>query len=425
VGSLALRILAEHSGVGAVEPGEIVYARVDKVMINDVTGPMALSVLADADAEDLVNPEKVEVHVVMDHYSPPHNWDSANAHRRLRDFARKHRCVLHDVGSGVAHQLLAEGIVKPGDLVVGADSHTLTYGALSSFATGIGSSEAAYAMATGELWFKAPEPLYVEVRGRFHAGVTGKDLALYLLKVLGPVGALYRSVEFVGSSLRHVSMPDKLTVANMMVEAGAKTAIFPYDDVTEYWLRMHGVMPERMWRELTLDPGGPADIEVDLSELEPLIAEPPMPTRVRRVTDLEGTEVDLVFVGSCTNGRYEDMVALARLLKGRRVRTRLIVIPASVKVLKQMTSEGVLNTLLEAGAVIGVPGCGPCFGAHMGVAGDGEVVVSTANRNFPGRAGPPTAKVYLASPYTAAAAALTGRITDPRPLLTEHEWTCL
>jgi len=414
--SLVLKILANHTEADIIEPGDIIYAKIDKVLINDVTGPMALQILAETGAEKLVSSKKVQIHIALDHYSPAHNWDSANAHRELRTFANKHNCILHEVGSGIAHQLLVEGIIKPGELIVGADSHTTTYGALATFATGIGSSEAAYVMATGKLWFKVPEPLYIKINGKFSIGVAGKDLALYLLKILGPTGALYRSIEFMSSNLEHIGIHDRLTVSNMMVEAGAKTAIFPYDNNTKIWLQRHGITPNKSWKKLSLEPNTKADIEINLSTLEPLIAEPPMPTKIKHVSDLEGTEVDQVFFGSCTNGRYEDMKILAKFLKGRKAKTRLIVIPASIRILRRMTSEGILTILLDAGAVVGVPGCGPCFGAHMGVAGDHEVVVSTANRNFPGRAGPPTAKIYLTSPYTAAATAITGKITDPRPL---------
>ncbi len=415
--SLALKILAKHAGLKRLEPGDLVYARVDKVMVNDVTGPVALKVLRETGAEKLVGAKKVEIYAVLDHYSPAHNWDAANAHIELRKFSKQHRCVFFDVGLGIAHQLLVEGIVKPGELIVGADSHTITYGALAAFATGIGSSEAAYVMATGELWFKVPEPLYIRLTGKFKPSVASKDLALHLLGEMGPEGALYCSVEFFGEGLRSLDLSDRLTVANMMVEAGAKTAIFPYDNETETWLLSYGVKPDRKWRELKLESNIEANMEVNLSDIEPLISEPPMPTRVRHVADLEGTIVDQVFVGSCTNGRYKDILILARLLKGKKVKTRLIVIPASMRILKRIAYEGILSILVEAGAIVGVPGCGPCFGAHMGVLGDYEVMVSTANRNFPGRAGPPSAKVYLASPYTAAATAITGTITDPRPLI--------
>ena len=417
--SLALKILSKHSGEERVEPGDIVYAKVDKVMVNDVTGALALKILRETGAEKLVGKRKTEIYIVFDHYSPAHNWDAANSHAELRFFSRKYGCKLFDIGYGIAHQILVEGIVKPGELIVGADSHTITYGALASFSTGIGSSEAAYVMATGELWFKAPEPLFVKIIGNFGISVTAKDLALYLLKEFGSEGALYRSVEFFGEGLRNLDVNDRLTVSNIMVEAGAKTAIFPYDNETEAWLRRYGVRVEDEWGELKIEVSDVESMCVNLSALEPLVSAPPKPVNVKHVGDLEGTPVDQVFVGSCTNGRFKDIVALARIVKGRKVKTRLIVIPASLRTLKRMIDEEVLKVLVEAGAIIGVPGCGPCFGAHMGVLGEGEVMVSTANRNFPGRAGPPSAKVYLASPYTAAVAAITGQITDPRPYVRE------
>ncbi|MEM1620280.1 MAG: aconitase/3-isopropylmalate dehydratase large subunit family protein [Fervidicoccaceae archaeon] len=413
--SLALSILSSHSGDRRVEPGDLVVARVDAVLLNDVTGPLALDVLEETGALEARRDRGPRVYVVFDHYAPAHNWDAAKNHRRLRSLSRIWGARLYDVGAGVAHQLLAEGEVRPGELVVGADSHTITYGALASFATGVGSSEAAYAAVTGELWFRAPEPLFVELRGSFGPAVCGKDLALYLLGLLGPEGALYRSIEFFGVSLREMKMHDRLTVSNMMVEAGAKTAMFPLDEELMRYLRELGVHEE--WSAELRFEGGSRDISVELGELAPMVAAPPSPTNVKPVEELEGIEVDYVFIGSCTNGRFEDLAAAARLLKGRRVRARLLVIPASARTLSLLSKEGLLDIFLEAGAVIGVPGCGPCFGAHMGVASEGEVVISTANRNFPGRMGPPSARVYLASPLTAAASAVEGRLVDPRRLL--------
>lgn len=413
--SLALSILSSHSGDRRVEPGDLVVARVDAVLLNDVTGPLALDVLEETGALEARRDRGPRVYVVFDHYAPAHNWDAAKNHRRLRSLSRIWGARLYDVGAGVAHQLLAEGEVRPGELVVGADSHTITYGALASFATGVGSSEAAYAAVTGELWFRAPEPLFVELRGSFGPAVCGKDLALYLLGLLGPEGALYRSIEFFGDSLREMKMHDRLTVSNMMVEAGAKTAMFPLDEELMRYLRELGVHEE--WSAELRFEGGSRDISVELGELAPMVAAPPSPTNVKPVEELEGIEVDYVFIGSCTNGRFEDLAAAARLLKGRRVRARLLVIPASARTLSLLSKEGLLDIFLGAGAVIGVPGCGPCFGAHMGVASEGEVVISTANRNFPGRMGPPSARVYLASPLTAAASAVEGRLVDPRRLL--------
>lgn len=419
MGSLALKILAEHAGLKRVEPGDVVVAKVDAVMVNDVTGPLAVKVLEEAGASCMVEVgrRRTRIYVVLDHYAPAHNWDAANAHKALRAFASKAGAALFDVGEGVAHQVLAEGLVKPGELVVGADSHTTTYGALAAFSMGVGSSEAAYAMATGELWFKAPEPAYVELRGSFEPPVAGKDLALKLLSVLGSSGALQKALEFYGEGSSWLSVPDRLTVANMMVEAGADVALFQYDEKLSSWLSKHGVALEELWSSLKVEPDSDPFLEVELRELEPLVAAPPLPSNVKPVADLEGTPVDQVFIGSCTNGRFEDFEAAARVLRGMKARARLVLVPASKRVLLQLLESGLLKTFLEAGAVVGPPGCGPCFGAHMGVAGDGEAVVSTANRNFPGRAGPPSAKVFLASPYTAAAAAVEGQLTDPRRLL--------
>ena len=414
--SMAEKILASHvvEGPGSPGPGDVVTARVDAVFMNDVTALLAIKVLREAGAEGLVDCRRVPGVIVFDHYAPAPTARIAWNHRVMREFAAKHGCRLYDVGEGIMHQIAVEELVKPGMLVVGADSHTITYGAVGVFATGVGSTEAAYALATGTLWFRVPEPLYYRLRGRLGEMVTGKDLVLSLLGELGGSGAIYRSVEFLGDT-EALPMSDRLTVANMMVEAGAKTAFFPVDRVAVEWLGERaagaaGLAPEP-------EPGDDVR-DVELDKVEPMVAKPFAPFNAAPVEEVEGTEVDMVFIGSCTNGRYEDLLAAARVLKGRRVHpgTRLIVTPASKRVYMRALREGVIERLLEAGAVVTPPGCGACFGAHMGVAADGEVVVSTSNRNFPGRMGGAKAMVYLASPYTAAAAAAAGRIVDPRSL---------
>ncbi len=410
--SLAERILSSHLVEGRVEPGEVVTARVDMVLMNDVTALLAAKVLRETGAERLVDCRRVPGVIVFDHYAPPSTPEHAAGHRLLRVFSRRHGCILYDVGDGVMHQLFLENHAVPGMLVVGADSHTITYGALGVFATGVGSTEAAYALVAGSLWFRVPEPLYYRVAGSLKPRVTGKDAALTLLGELGGDGALYRSVEFLGD-LRGLGIHDRATIANMMVEAGAKTALFPVDAVAERYLG------PRARRLPPPEPGSGEDVRsLDLATVEPMLALPGAPYNAAPVAEHEGVEVDMVFIGSCTNGRLEDLEAAARLLKGRRVArgTRLIVTPASRRVYREALRRGIVETLLEAGAVVTPPGCGACFGAHMGVAADGETVVSTSNRNFPGRMGGRGARVYLASPYTAAAAAATGRITDPRTL---------
>ncbi len=417
--SAAIEVLRSHMVEGPSDPGpgDVVVARVDMVLMNDVTALLAERVLRETGAAGLVDCRRVPGVIVLDHYSPAPTPEAATGHRLLRRFARERGCRLYDVGDGIMHQIALEELVEPGMLVVGADSHTITYGALGVFSTGVGSTEAAYALVTGRLWFRVPRPLYVEARGRLGDMVTGKDVALHLLGQWGGSGALYRSVEFTGD-LRGLGMSDRITIANMMVEAGAKTAIFPVDAVAEDWLRAaRGRGPAT--KPPVPSPGAGDDVEsIDLSSVEPMLALPGAPYNAAPVSEAEGTEVDMVFIGSCTNGRLEDLEAAARILRGRRVApgTRLIVTPASRRVYREALRRGILEKLHEAGAVITPPGCGACFGAHMGVAGDDEVVVSTSNRNFPGRMGSPRARVYLASPYTAAAAAATGRITDPRGL---------
>ncbi|ALL01976.1 3-isopropylmalate dehydratase large subunit [Pyrodictium delaneyi] len=422
--SLAARIIEKHAVEkprGSVEPGDIVVVEPDAVLVNDVTGLLALRVLEETGADRLIDCRRQRPRIVFafDHYSPAPTAATATGHRRLRLFAREKGCRVWDVGYGVMHQAAVEELVEPGWLVFGADSHTITYGALSVFSTGVGSTEAAYAMATGRLWLRVPEPLYIKLEGKLPEGITGKDLVLTLLGILGGDGAIYRSVEFHGPGVATLPMHDRLTVANMMVEAGAKTALFPFDDTAREWYRAtRGREPPEEARELRVEPEpGTDSLSISLAKLEPMVAKPLAPYNVAPVAEVEGEEVDQVFIGSCTNGRYEDLEAAARILKGRRARARLIVAPASRRIYRRALETGVLEILHEAGAVIAPPGCAACFGAHMGVAGDGEVVVSTSNRNFPGRMGSPSARVYLASPYTAAAAAVEGRIVDPRGLL--------
>ncbi len=414
--SMAEEILARHLVEGRVERGEIVVVKPDMVLMNDVTGLLALRVLEETGARDVADCSRAVI--VLDHYSPAPTPAAATGHRRLRMFAREKGCRLYDVGEGIMHQLALEELVWPGQLVLGADSHTITYGALSVFSTGIGSTEAAYLLVAGSIWLRVPEPLYVRLSGHLGDMVTGKDVALVLLGIFGGDGALYRSVEFIGD-VGGLRFPDRVTIANMMVEAGAKTALFPFDAEAAAWLRGvrgsdTGGRPPRPARPEE----GDEVLEVDLGAVEPMLATPGAPYNVAPLAEHEGVEVDMVFIGSCTNGRLEDLHAAARLLKGRRVApgTRLIVTPASRRIYREALRDGTLAILHEAGAVVTPPGCGACFGAHMGVAGEGEVVVSTSNRNFPGRMGAATAQVYLASPYVAAATAVVGKIADPRRL---------
>ncbi|MEM0105384.1 MAG: 3-isopropylmalate dehydratase large subunit [Zestosphaera sp.] len=416
--SITAKILARASGRDRVEVGETVVAAVDKVMIHDVTGPITLDLIDDLKAKI---PKPESLYIFLDHYSPSPSTPASNIHRRFRMFARANGVTnFFDVGEGVCHQVMVEGIVKPGEVVVGADSHTTTYGALAAFSTGIGSSEAAYAILTGRLWFKVPEPLYVRLDGMLPNYSSGKDVILSILGALGQEGANYKALEFSGPGLRTLSMSDRLTVANMSVECGAKNAIFPLDEVTIDYMRRFNTPLDLS----SLNYLRPAKVEsphlaLDLSILEPMVAKPHSPANVAPVSSVEGVRIDAAFIGSCTNGRYEDLLAAAKILKGRRISkdVRLVVTPASKEVFVRALQDGLIQILLDAGAVVTPPSCGACFGGHLGVAGDDEVVISSSNRNFIGRMGSPKAKIYLASPVTVAASALEGCIADPRRYL--------
>ncbi|MEM0297511.1 MAG: 3-isopropylmalate dehydratase large subunit [Zestosphaera sp.] len=416
--SITAKILARASGRDRVEVGETVVAAVDKVMIHDVTGPITLDLIDDLKAKI---PKPESLYIFLDHYSPSPSTSASNIHRRFRMFARANGVTnFFDVGEGVCHQVMVEGTVKPGEVVVGADSHTTTYGALAAFSTGIGSSEAAYAILTGRLWFKVPEPLYVRLDGMLPNYSSGKDVILSILGALGQEGANYKALEFSGPGLRTLSMSDRLTVANMSVECGAKNAIFPLDEVTIDYMRRFNTPLDLS----SLNYLRPAKVEsphlaLDLSILEPMVAKPHSPANVAPVSSVEGVRIDAAFIGSCTNGRYEDLLAAAKILKGRRISkdVRLVVTPASKEVFVRALQDGLIQILLDAGAVVTPPSCGACFGGHLGVAGDDEVVISSSNRNFIGRMGSPKAKIYLASPVTVAASALEGCIADPRRYL--------
>ena len=413
--TMAQKIISERVG-RAVEPGEIVAVKLDYVMAHDGTAPLAIKALAELGGK-LAHPDRVVL--VIDHTSPSPSMKISNIHSSMRRFAREQNCVFYDVGSGICHQVMVENHVLPWMIVAGADSHTCTYGALGAFGTGFGSTDIAVAMATGSIWLKVPESIKVVLEGRLRDLVTAKDAILTLLRAISSRGAIYKALEFTGSGVHTLSISSRLTIANMAVEAGAKAGIFPADEVTRMFLEEHG--RGSGFRELS--PGERAEyldeLELDLSSVEPMVAKPPNVDNVCPVSEVEGVEVDQVFIGSCTNGRLEDLKLAARILKGRRVKSgvRLIVGPASRNVYLKAAETGVLSVLVSAGATVIPPGCGPCPGRHLGILGDGEVCVSTQNRNFTGRMGNPKASIYLVSPATAAAAAVTGKITDPREVV--------
>jgi 3-isopropylmalate/(R)-2-methylmalate dehydratase large subunit len=357
--------------------------------------------------------------VFLDHAAPSQSREMSNDHILLREFAAQTGALISEVGDGVCHQLVAEALAKPGDLIIGTDSHTVTAGGLGSFACGMGSSDVAIALGLGKTWFRVPETFLIELTGKFKKGVNAKDLILYLIGKIGADGATYKALEFGGSGVANVSMPGRLTVANMAVEAGAKAGIFPADELTRRFLTEQGRPGD--YKPVMADDDAVYEktIKIKLSELEPMVAKPHTVDNVVPVKEVAGTKIQQVSIGTCTNGRIEDIKIVAKLLKGkhRHPKTRLIIAPASRAILLAATAAGYIETLLKAGAVILPPGCGSCLGLHQGVLGDGESCLSTANRNFKGRMGSPEAFVYLGNPATAAATAIKGEITDPREFL--------
>ncbi len=401
---MAVKILSEKVG-RRVSPGEIVVVNVDAVMAQDGTAPLAIKVLREMLKEEI---KAKNVAFVIDHTAPSNSAEVSALHKLMREFAKKWGIRLYDVGRGICHQvMIEEGYARPWTVVVGADSHTVTYGALGSFATGVGSTDAAIAMMSGKLWFKVPEALLFKFSGKLNNMVMGKDVILKIIADLGPHGATYMSAEFVG--VKNLSLDSRLTISNMVVEMGAKVGLMETDEKVEEFLG--GPV-----KHLKPDPDAEYkdEFEYELDKIEPMVAAPYSPANGRPVTEFEGIEVDQVFIGSCTNGRLEDLEVAARILKGKKVKTRCIVIAASNKVYLEALRKGYVQTLLEAGCVVSHSTCGPCVGAHFGVLGPNEVGLFTSNRNFKGRSGHRTSKVYLASPATAAATAATGRITDPR-----------
>ncbi len=416
MGTIAEEILAKKSGKKRVEPGEIVEAEVDYVMVNDITGLPAFQVFEKLGAEPL----REKIVLIPDHYVPNKDIPSAEQAKAMRMFARKYNIQNYfEVGrNGICHQIMIEkGFVAPGRLIVGADSHTCTYGALGAFATGIGSTEAAVVFALGKLWFKVPETMKIIVRGNLNDYVMGKDIILHIIGDIGVEGALYKAMEFYGDTIEKLSLSDRITIANMSVEAGAKAGIIPPDEKVFKYLenRVRGSY-EPVYA--TEDAEYSDVLEYDASSIEPLVAKPYLPSNVAKAKELSDVEIDQAYLGSCTNGRIEDLRIAAKILKGRKVHknVRFIVVPASKEVYMQALREGLIDIFLEANAYVSGPTCGACLGGFMGVLASGEVCISSTNRNFIGRMGHKDSKVYLANPAVVAASAVTGRITDPREL---------
>ena len=413
--TLAEKILSAKSNTEA-RAGHIVVAQVDLIFVQDSTGPLTLRQFNNTNLA-VHNPKKTLL--FLDHSAPSPDQELSNDHIFLRKFAKETGVVLSDIGDGVCHQLVAESWANPGDIILGADSHTVTTSALGAFATGMGSTDIAVAMALGKTWLRVPETIKVLVRGHWPKGVYSKDLILHLIGKIRADGATYKSLEFGGEGISALSMSERLTIANMAVEAGAKVGLFPSDKATQSYLREQG-RGER-YIPLAPDPNATYEniIEVDVSRLEPTVAKPHTVDNTTRVQELKGVGIEQVFIGTCTNGRLEDLAVAASILAGkkRHPRTRVIVAPASQKILLAALAKGYISSLVESGATIVPPGCAACLGVHQGVLGNGEACLSTSNRNFKGRMGNPEAFIYLASPATAAATAIRGEITDPREFL--------
>ncbi len=412
--TLTEKILGAKAGAAA--PGDVVVADLDLVFLQDTTGPLVVRQFRESGFTSVAKPDRAVL--FFDHAAPSPNRQLSNDHVLLRQFAQETGSVAYRVGDGVCHQLVAENFASPGDIIVGSDSHTVTAGALGAFATGMGSSDIAVALALGKTWFRVPEAFLVNLEGDFPRGVSAKDLVLYLIGKLGADGATYKALEFTGSGLANVTMSQRLTIANMAVEAGAKVGLFPSDEVTREFLVSRG--RGEKYQQISPDPDAHYErvISVNLGQLEPMVAFPHTVDNVYPVTAARGIKVQQVFLGTCTNGRLEDLAVASDILKGRQVYadTRLLVAPASREVLAQAMDMGYIQTLLGAGALILPPGCAACLGLHQGVLGDGEACLSTANRNFKGRMGNPEGLIFLASPATAASSAITGELTDPREM---------
>lgn len=415
--TMTQKILADHAGVKEVHAGELIEANVDIVMANDITGPMALPIFKQM-ADKVFDKDKVVL--VPDHFTPNKDIKSAENSKAIREFSREQGLTHHmEQGKcGVEHAILPEsGIVVAGDAVIGADSHTCTYGAIGAFSTGVGTTDIATGMATGQLWFKVPSAIKFNLHGKLPKYVSGKDVILHIIGRIGVDGALYKSMEFTGEGVKELSMADRFTICNMAIEAGAKNGIFPVDEAAVEYLDKHAKRDYKIY-EADSDAEYEEVIDVDLSAIRPTVAFPHLPGNAKTVDEIEAMDkiyIDQVVIGSCTNGRMEDLRKAAAILKGKKVadNVRVMVVPATQKIYLQCILEGILETFVEAGCAVNTPSCGPCMGGHMGVLAKGEKCVSTTNRNFVGRMGDVESLIYLASPETAAASAIAGYIANP------------
>ncbi len=417
--TMTQKILAAHAGLKEVKAGQLIKAKLDLVLGNDITTPVAIKEFRKVGKNEVFHKGKIAI--VPDHFTPNKDIKSAEQVKFIREFANEKEIEnFFEVGEmGIEHALLPEkGLVVAGDVVIGADSHTCTYGALGAFSTGIGSTDMAAGMATGEAWFKVPEAIKFNLTGKLQKWVSGKDVILHIIGMIGVDGALYKSMEFTGDGLKNLSMDDRLSMANMAIEAGAKNGIFEVDEKTIEYIKEHSTKEYTVY---TADEDAEYSkvINIDLSEIKSTVAFPHLPDNTRTIDNVGEVEIDQVVIGSCTNGRIEDIRVAAQILKGKKVhkRVRLIVFPATQKIWLQALREGLLETLVEAGAAVSTPTCGPCLGGHMGILAKGERAVATTNRNFVGRMGHPESEVYLSSPAVAAASAITGKISSPEEVM--------
>ena len=411
--TLAEKILSEHTGK-EVRAGETVVVKVDLSYAQDGTGPLAVRKILEMEFKEVYRPKKTIF--FFDHASPSPKFELSNDHTFLREFAERTGSQVSDVGWGISHQVVAESVVKPGDVVIGADSHTCTGGALGAFATGVGSTDAAVAMALGKIWLRVPETIQVIVEGKLPIGVYGKDIILHLIGKIGAAGATYKALEFTGDTIQDLEMAGRMSIANMAVEAGAKVGLFPSDEVTRNWLDR--MSRPKDFRRLFPDSDAiyETTVRINAGELKPTIACPHQVDNTKTIDEIGEVKVDQVYLGTSCNGRLEDLQIAAKILKGKKIhpKTRMIVTPGSRQVYLEALKDGTMEILIELGALAMPPGCGACVGVHEGVVGDGEICLATQPRNFKGRMGSPKSFIYLGSPAVAAATAIEGRIADPR-----------
>ena len=416
--TMTQKILAAHAGLETVTAGQLIEADLDLVLGNDVTSPVAIGEMKKMNVEGVFDKDKIAI--VLDHFTPNKDIKSAELCKCAKDFAYANDITnFFETGEvGIEHALLPEkGLVVAGDVIIGADSHTCTYGALGAFSTGVGSTDMAAGMATGKAWFKVPSAIKFHLTGKPGKWISGKDVILHIIGLIGVDGALYKSMEFVGDGIQYLSMDDRFAMTNMAIEAGGKNGIFPVDDLAVEYMKEHSTREYKVY-EADEDAEYEAEYTIDLSKLKPTVAFPHLPENTRTIAEDFDISIDQVVIGSCTNGRISDLRAAAEVMKGRKVAkgVRVIVIPATQAVYLQAMEEGLLATFIKAGAAVSTPTCGPCLGGHMGILAKGERAVATTNRNFVGRMGDPESEVYLASPAVAAASAVTGKISGPEEL---------